>query len=95
MQTIYEQNLDLDKVVENFNDSVCLHEQEIIDTMRAKELKLRDHKLLENLFESYIPNSCKEVKLKERLSTILDGKYPINGILDKIEFDGDVICIVD
>lgn len=95
MQAIYEQNLGLDKALEVFDDSLSRHVQEIIDTMGAKELKVRGHKLLENLFESYIPNSCKEVKLEKRLSATLDGKYPINGILDKIEFDDDVIRIVD
>lgn len=95
MQAIYERNLGLDKALKVFDDSLYRHGQEIIDTMGAKELKIRGHKLLENLFESYIPKSCKEVKLEEKLSTTLDGKYPINGILDKIEFDGDVIRIVD
>lgn len=95
MQEIYEQTLDLNQSLNFFDARLSHYEQEIVDTMGSKELKIRGHKLLENLFDAYIPNSCKLVELEKKLSTTLDGNYPINGILDKIEFDGDIIRIVD
>lgn len=95
MEKIYKENLQTDGAIAAFDKSLSIHEAEIIDTMSAKEMKEYGHKLIKNLFESYIPNSCKDVKLEEEIHVTLVDNLPINGIIDKLEFDGDTVRVVD
>ncbi|HEP1831504.1 TPA: UvrD-helicase domain-containing protein [Streptococcus suis] len=95
MEKIYKENLQTDGAIAAFDKSLFIHEAENIDTMSTKEMKECGHKLIKNLFESYIPDSCKDVKLEEEIHVTLADNLPINGIIDKLEFDGDTVRVVD
>lgn len=95
MEKIYKENLKLEGALATFDKSLSVHEAAIIDTMNAQEMKVYGYKLIKNLFESYIPDSCKDVKLEEEIHVTLASNLPINGIIDKLEFDGDIIRVVD
>ena len=97
MEQIYKENLQLEKAIEYYDNSLRSHQEEIIDTMSVEELKEYGHRLLTNLFEHYIPDSLKgkNVCLEKELRVKLGDKYSISGIIDKLEFDNDLIRVVD
>lgn len=97
MEKIYKEDLQLDEAIEFYDNSLDSHQEEIIDTMSVEELKQYGHRLLTNLFEHYIPSSLKgeHVYLEKELRVKLGDKYSINGIIDKLEFDNDLIRVVD
>lgn len=97
MEQIYKGDLQLEEAIEHYDHSLQSHQEEIIDTMSVEELKEYGHRLLTNLFEHYIPNSLKgeHVQLEKELRVKLGDKYSINGIIDKLEFDNDLIRVVD
>lgn len=97
MEKIYKEDLQLDEAIEFYDNSLDSHQEEIIDTMSVEELKEYGHRLLTNLFEHYIPSSLKgeHVYLEKELRVKLEDKYLINGIIDKLEFDNDLILVVD
>ena len=97
MEQIYKEDLQLKEAIEYYDNSLNLHQEEIIDTMSVEELKEYGHHLLTNLFEHYIPDSLKgkNVCLEKELRVKLGDKYSINGIIDKLEFDNDLIRVVD
>ena len=97
MEKIYKEDLQLEDAIEFYDSSLYSHQEEIIDTMSVEELKEYGHNLLTNLFEHYIPNSLKgeHVSLEKELSVKLGDNYLINGIIDKLEFDNDLIRVVD
>ena len=86
-----------EEAIEFYDSSLYSHQEEIIDTMSVEELKEYGHNLLTNLFEHYIPNSLKgeHVFLEKELRVKLGDNYLINGIIDKLEFDNDLIRVVD
>ena len=97
MEKIYKEDLQLDEAIEFYDNSLDSHQEEIIDTMSVEELKEYGHRLLTNLFDHYIPDSLKgkNVYLEKELRVKLGDKYSINGIIDKLEFDNDLIRVVD
>lgn len=97
MEQIYKEDLQLKEAIEYYDNSLRSHQEEIIDTMSVEELKEYGHRLLTNLFEHYIPDSLKgkNVYLEKELRVKLGDKYSINGIIDKLEFDNDLIRVVD
>lgn len=95
LEKIYQENLGLAEADEIFKNTIKFHQFEIINTMNLEELYKYGHQLLKNLFDNYIPNSCKNVELEKELHVTLDGNYRIKGIIDKIEYDGNIIRIVD
>lgn len=95
MEAIYRDSLNLEEALVTFDKSLSIHETEIIDTMGTEEMKAYGHKLLDNLFESYIPGSCRNVELEKEIHVTLENNLPIIGIIDKLEFDGDIIRVVD
>ena len=97
MEQIYKEDLQLEEAIEYYDNSLRSHQEEIIDTMSVEELKEYGHRLLTNLFEHYIPDSLKgkNVYLEKELRVKLGDKYSINGIIDKLEFDNDLIRVVD
>lgn len=97
MEKIYKEDLQLEEAIEFYDSSLYSHQEEIIDTMSVEELKEYGHNLLTNLFEHYIPNSLKgeHVFLEKELRVKLGDNYLINGIIDKLEFDNDLIRVVD
>ena len=97
MEQIYKEDLQLKEAIEYYDDSLHSHQEEIIDTMSVEELKEYGHRLLTNLFEHYIPDSLKgkNVYLEKELRVKIGDKYSINGIIDKLEFDNDLIRVVD
>ena len=97
MERIYKEDLQLEEAIKYYDNSLSLHQEEIIDTMSVEELKEYGHRLLSNLFEHYIPSSLKgeNVHLEKELRVKLGDKYLINGIIDKLEFDNDLIRVVD
>ena len=97
MERIYKEDLQLEEAIKYYDNSLSLHQEEIIDTMSVQELKEYGHRLLTNLFEHYIPSSLKgeHVYLEKELRVKLEDKYLINGIIDKLEFDNDLIRVVD
>ena len=97
MEQIYKVDLQLDEAIEYYDNSLHSHQEEIVDTMSVEELREYGHRLLTNLFEHYIPNSLKgkNVCLEKELRVKLGDKYSINGIIDKLEFDDDLIRVVD
>lgn len=97
MERIYKEDLQLEEAIKYYDNSLSLHQEEIIDTMSVEELKEYGHRLLTNLFEHYIPSSLKgeHVYLEKELRVKLGDKYVINGIIDKLEFDNDLIRVVD
>lgn len=97
MERIYKEDLQLEEAIKYYDNSLSLHQEEIIDTMSVEELKEYGHGLLSNLFEHYIPSSLKgeNVHLEKELRVKLGDKYLINGIIDKLEFDNDLIRVVD
>lgn len=97
MEQIYKEDLQLEEAIKYYDNSLSLHQEEIIDTMSVEELKEYGHRLLSNLFEHYIPSSLKgeHVHLEKELRVKLGDKYLINGIIDKLEFDNDLIRVVD
>ena len=97
MEQIYKEDLQLKEAIEYYDDSLHSHQEEIIDTMSVEELKEYGHRLLSNLFEHYIPSSLKgeHVYLEKEIRVKLEDKYLINGIIDKLEFDNDLIRVVD
>ena len=97
MEKIYKEDLQLDEAIEFYDNSLDSHQEEIIDTMSVEELKEYGHRLLTNLFDHYIPDSLKgeHVYLEKELRVKLGDKYLINGIIDKLEFDNDLIRVVD
>lgn len=97
MEQIYKEDLQLKEAIEYYDDSLHSHQEEIIDTMSVEELKEYGHRLLTNLFEHYIPDSLKgkNVYLEKELRVKIGDKYSINGIIDKLEFDNDLIQVVD
>ena len=97
MEQIYKEDLQLDEAIEYYDNSLHSHQEEIVDTMSVEELQEYGHRLLTNLFEHYIPNSLKgkNVYLEKELRVKLGDKYSINGIIDKLEFDNDLIRVVD
>ena len=97
MERIYKEDLQLEEAIKYYDNSLSLHQEEIIDTMSVEELKEYGHRLLTNLFDHYIPDSLKgkNVNLEKELRVKLGDKYSINGIIDKLEFDNDLIRVVD
>ena len=97
MEQIYKVDLQLEEAIEYYDNSLHSHQEEIIDTMSVEELKEYGHRLLSNLFEHYIPSSLKgeHVYLEKEIRVKLEDKYLINGIIDKLEFDNDLIRVVD
>ena len=97
MERIYKEDLQLKKAIEYYDTSLQSHQEEIIDTMSVEELKEYGHRILTNLFEHYIPDSLKgkNVYLEKELRVKIGDKYSINGIIDKLEFDNDLIRVVD
>ena len=97
MEQIYKVDLQLEEAIEYYDNSLHSHQEEIIDTMSVEKIKEYGHRLLINLFEHYIPDSLKgkNVCLEKELRVKLGDKYPINGIIDKLEFDNDLIRVVD
>lgn len=97
MEQIYKVDLQLDEAIEYYDNSLHSHQEEIVDTMSVEELKEYGHRLLTNLFEHYIPDSLKgkNVYLEKELRVKIGDKYSINGIIDKLEFDNDLIRVVD
>lgn len=97
MERIYKEDLQLEDAIKYYDQSLHSHQEEIIDTMSVEELKEYGHNLLTNLFENYIPSSLKgeRVYLEKELRVKLGDKYSINGIIDKLEFDNDLIRVVD
>lgn len=97
MERIYKEDLQLEEAIEYYDNSLHSHQEEIIDTMSVEELKKYGHRLLTNLFEHYISDSLKgkNVCLEKELRVKLGDKYSINGIIDKLEFDNDLIRVVD
>ena len=97
MEKIYKEDLQLEDAIEFYDSSLYSHQEEIIDTMPVEELKEYGHNLLTNLFEHYIPNSLKgeHVSLEKKLRVKLGDNYLINGIIDKLEFDNNLIRVVD
>lgn len=97
MERIYKEDLQLKKAIEYYDTSLQSHQEEIIDTMSVEELKEYGYRLLTNLFEHYIPDSLKgkNVYLEKELRVKIGDKYSINGIIDKLEFDNDLIRVVD
>ncbi|HET0646937.1 TPA: PD-(D/E)XK nuclease family protein, partial [Streptococcus pneumoniae] len=97
MEKIYKEDLQLEDAIEFYDSSLYSHQEEIIDTMSVEELKEYGHNLLTNLFEHFIPNSLKgeHVSLEKELRVKLGDNYSINGIIDKLEFDNDLIRVVD
>ena len=97
MEKIYKEDLQLEDAIEFYDSSLYSHQEEIIDTMPVEELKEYGHNLLTNLFEHYIPNSLKgeHVSLEKELRVKLGDNYLINGIIDKLEFDNNLIRVVD
>ena len=97
MERIYKEDLQLKEAIEYYDTSLQSHQEGIIDTMSVEELKEYGHRLLTNLFEHYIPDSLrgKKVCLEKELRVKLGDKYSINGIIDKLEFDNDLIRVVD
>lgn len=97
MERIYKEDLQLEEAIKYYDNSLSLQQEEIIDTMSVEELKEYGHRLLTNLFEHYIPSSLKgeHVYLEKELRVKLGDKYVINGIIDKLEFDNDLIRVVD
>lgn len=97
MEKIYKEDLQLDEAIEFYDNSLDSHQEEIIDTMSVEKLKEYGHRLLTNLFDHYIPDSLKgkNVNLEKELRVKLGDKYSINGIIDKLEFDNDLIRVVD
>ena len=97
MEQIYKKNLQLEKAIEYYDNSLHSHQEEIIDTMSVEELKEYGYRLLTNLFKHYVPSSLKgeHVQLEKELRVKIGDKYSINGIIDKLEFDNDLIRVVD
>lgn len=97
MEQIYKEDLQLEEAIEYYDNSLHSHQEEIIDTMSVEELKEYGHRILTNLFEHYIPDSLKgkHVYLEKELRVKIGDKYSINGIIDKLEFDNDLIRVVD
>ena len=97
MEQIYKEDLQLEEAIGYYDNSLHLHQEEIIDIMSVEELKEYGHHLLTNLFEHYIPDSLKgkNVCLEKELRFKLGDKHLINGIIDKLEFDNDLIRVVD
>ena len=97
MEQIYKEDLQLEEAIEYYDVSLQSHQEEIIDTMSVEELNEYGHRLLTNLFEHYIPSSLKgeHVQLEKELRVKIGDKYSINGIIDKLEFDNDLIRVVD
>ena len=97
MEQIYKEDLQLEKAIEYYDNSLHSHQEEIIDTMSVEELKEYGYRILTNLFEHYIPDSLKgkNVYLEKELRVKIGDKYSINGIIDKLEFDNDLIRVVD
>ena len=97
LEQIYKEDLQLEEAIEYYDNSLHSHQEEIIDTMSVEELKEYGHRLLTNLFEHYIPDSLrgKNVCLEKELRFKLGDKYSINGIIDKLEFDNNLIRVVD
>ena len=97
MEQIYKENLQLERAIEYYDTSLQSHQEEIIDTMSVEELKEYGYRLLTNLFKHYVPSSLKgeHVQLEKELRVKIGDKYSINGIIDKLEFDNDLIRVVD
>lgn len=97
MEQIYKEDLQLEEAIECYDNSLHSHQEEIIDTMSVEELKEYGHRLLTNLFKHYVPSSLKgeHVQLEKELRVKLGDRYSINGIIDKLEFDNDLIRVVD
>ena len=95
LERIYQHHLGLEMALAEFDKLLAIHELEMIDTMPTKDMKIYGHHLIKNLFEDYIPNSCKDVVLEKEIHVTLENDLPINGTMDKLEFDGDTIRVVD
>ena len=97
MEQIYKKALQLKAAIKYYDIKLQSHQEEIIDTMSVEELKEYGHRLLTNLYEHYIPDSLKgkNVCLEKELRVKLGDNYSINGIIDKLEFDNDIIRVVD
>ena len=94
MEAIYRDDLNLEEAVAFYLD-LLKQEGERVDQDETDRLKKYGPRILTNLFKDYIPSSVKEVELEKELRVELEGGYPIMGIVDKIEFDGDIIRVVD
>lgn len=97
MERIYKEDLQLEDAIKYYDQSLHSHQEEIIDTMSVEELKEYGHNLLTNLYDHYIPSSLKGeyVELEKEFRVKLRDKYLVNGIIDKLEFDNDLIRVVD
>ena len=49
MERIYKEDLQLEEAIKYYDNSLSLHQEEIIDTMSVEELKEYGHRLLTNL----------------------------------------------
>ena len=97
LEKIYKYSLQLGEALNYYNDSLQLHKEEISGEMSINELREYGQQLLKKLYENYIPNSLKgeNVSLEKEINVKLEGNFLINGIIDKLEYDNDIIRVVD
>lgn len=97
LEKIYKYSLQLGEALNYYNDSLQLHKEEISGEMSINELREYGQQLLKKLYENYIPNSLKgeNVSLEKEINVKLEGNFLINGIIDKLEYDDDIIRVVD
>lgn len=96
LEEIYDKKqFDKSEILKIFDSNLEKHKTEIVDGMNLDDIKKYGHNLIKNLYENYILNSCKCVDLEKEITVLLEGKYPITGKIDKIEYDGDTIRIID
>lgn len=87
----------LSRCVANILTNYHKNPEEISGVVSVNELREYGQQLLKNLYENYIPNSLKgeNVSLEKEINVRLEGNYLINGIIDKLEYDNDIIRVVD
>ena len=87
----------LSRRVANILTNYHTNPEEISGVVSVNELREYGQQLLKNLYENYIPNSLKgeNVSLEKEINVRLEGNYLINGIIDKLEYDNDIIRVVD
>ena len=97
LEKIYKDDLQLEEALNYYNNSLQHHQEEIRGVVSVNELREYGQQLLKNLYENYIPNSLKgeNVSLEKEINIRLEGNYLINGIIDKLEYDNDIIRVVD
>ncbi|HFU4502016.1 TPA: ATP-dependent helicase [Streptococcus suis] len=95
LERIYAEGLQLDKAMDAFDKSLSIHYSKNRDRMNVTEMRSYGHRMLKNLFTNYIPNSCRDVLLEIELHVTLGDNMSITGVIDKLEFEGDIIRLVD